>query len=437
MGNTNAIIVDTNVLIHNPNSVMTLMNDSNVLHISSAVIMELDHLKKEKEIGQDCQQALNLIDRLHKEKNERLVISTSSDFSHPALAHLDRKHPDHIIIALAHNITNANTCFDNVKLISNDTTVRLLARDLGIFEEEYQKTRVKIDNKIKTVNVPKEDIAFGTFRLSNQDDFIENEGVICMSDYDNKGGYDGGDDWKIRFTAIKKANKFVITPHDISCMGFRPYSMYANRTNWGQYIAMQQLLDDDVKLSFLIGGAGSGKTLLALSAIMEQRAKYRNIYISKPFTPLDGNDTMGYLPGSIEDKSAPWMRPMMKSLSYIGAGSDGNRKALESIREHGKLDIMPLDYIRGSSFVRDIIFIDECQNISISAIKTIITRCGEGTKLILVGDIKQIDNSKKMNMYNCGLSYAMEKMKDNYMVSRMILQESVRSPLASLADRML
>ena len=430
----NAIVVDTNVLIHDPNSIEVLLNDTNIVFIHSTVLLELDSLKRKLDIGSDCREVINLIEELHKNNHPRLIISNDLDFS--KLPHLDKNCPDHRIICLAYNLTKKDNEFDKVKLVSNDTMVRILARDLGILVEDYQKTKVKLkDNDTKVVNVPKDIISFNTFTLDNMDDFIENEGVICMSDYSQDN--DNSFEWAKRFTAIKKYDKFVITPNDISVMGLKSYSMYANSRNFEQEIAMHHLLDKDISLSFLIGGSGSGKTLLSLASALDMRRYYRNILITRPMVHLEDENNMGYLPGDVKEKMSPWMKPITRTLSYISGLSDDNKTLIEKLRENGKIDFEPLDYIRGNTFLKDLIIVDEAQNLSAHQVKSIITRAGDGTKIIFTGDLGQIDRNKKLSKASSGLAYASEKLKNNMITSCIHLKETVRSRLAKLADKML
>lgn len=436
-----AIVVDTNVLIHDPESIETLMNDVNILFLHSIVIQELDNNKTKRDIGRDCREVIRKIEELHKTNHPRFKIIRQVDWSDPTLFHLDKDKNDHHIIALAHNLKNKNE-YKEVKLISKDTTVRILSRDLDILSEDYVSERVTIDNtNLKEVEVPN-DIIDGEgsnyiFTLPNMDDFIENEGVVCWSDWDGLYQPQSNSEWSQSFTAIKKGDKFHIVDNEVSLMGMKPYSINGDGPNWEQYVAMHQLMDPKIKLSFLIGGAGSGKTLISLAAALEQRKMFRNILVTRPMIHLEDEDRMGFLPGDINQKMDPWLRPIFRSLSFISQINKENQSIINKIRDNNKMEIEPLDYIRGMTYVRDILIIDEAQNLTPHQTKTIITRAGENSKIIFTGDLGQIDRKRKIDANTNGLAYASVKMSNNKMVSTVYFKKTVRSELAHLAERLL
>lgn len=402
--------------------------------------MELDRKKNNRDIGRDARESIRKIENLHKNNHPRFKIVQTSDWSDPRLQHLQKVENDHQIIVLAHNLMVSGD-FKEVKLISFDTTVRILGRDLGIITEEYESDTVRIDEtKLKEIEIPSDMIVRGTdsyeFTLPSMDDYSENEGVVCWSDWNGNLEPSNTTKWGAQFTAIKKGESFHVVDNNISLMSLIPYSMNGG-SNWEQYIAMKQLLDPSIKLSFLIGGAGTGKTVLALAAALEMRSDYRNILVTRPMIPLEDEDRLGFLPGDINDKMSPWLKPIWRSLSFIGHQDKKNQGIIQRVRERNKLEIEPLDYIRGMTFVRDILIIDEAQNLTPHQIKTIITRAGKGAKLIFTGDLGQIDRKKKINADSCGLAYASVKMANQPMVSVTHFKETVRSPLAHLAERLL
>ena len=434
----NAMVVDTNVLIHDPEAINILMNDVNILFIHSAVIIELDSLKNKIDIGRDCRESIRIIERLHKDNNRQLKIISKSDFSHPELSHLNSSTPDHKIIALAHNLlNNNNNKFNKIKLISKDTTVRILARDLNIQAEDYISTNTltTIPKGPKIFNVPFDIIEDDfTFKVDNA--CIQNEGVICVSDWDgNIETPYANSEWKQNFTAIKKNDKFHIIPNTINIMGITPYSMDGEE-NWEQYIAMYQLLDPDIQLCFMMGGSGSGKTMLSLAASIQLRKYFRNILVTRPMVHLEDDDRMGFLPGNINEKMSPWIKPIWRALSFISSFDDKNNNIITRIKDLGKISVEPLDYIRGLTFIKDIIIVDEAQNLTPHQIKTIITRSGEGSKIIFTGDLGQIDK-KGLDINSSGLAYAAQTMKDNNIVGLSYFGKTVRSELADLAEHLL
>jgi len=436
-----AIVVDTNVLIHDPESIEILMNDINILYLHTSVIQELDNLKTQRDIGRDCREAIRKIEKLHIENHPRMRIIQRSDWSNPKLDHLDKGKNDHHIIALAYNLMG-NADYKEVKLISKDVAVRILARDLGIVVEDYVSESIKIDDtNLKEVEVPVDsiDLVGGEYRfaLPDMSGYVENEGVICWSDWNGWYPSQLNSEWKQNFAAIKKGDRFHIIPNDISMMGLTPYTMNGSGKNWEQYVAMAQLLDNRIKCSFLIGGSGSGKTLLALAAVLEQRKLFRNIMITRPMVHLEDEDKMGFLPGSADEKMAPWLRPIYRTISHISSMNEENRKIIDRVKENNKIEIEPLDYIRGMTFVKDVLLVDEAQNLTPHQMKTIITRLGEHSKVIFTGDLGQIDRIKKINAETSGLAYASVKMAGEPEVSTIHFKKTVRSVLAEKAERLL
>ena len=202
-----------------------------------------------------------------------------------------------------------------------------------------------------------------------------------------------------------------------------------------QKFSFDILFDDDIKLVTLVGKAGTGKTLLAASAALEQtlskNAKYKKVVISRPVQAV-GKD-IGYLPGDLYDKMAPWISPIRDNLRYL-FGDD--KDTLDMYIESGKIEIEAITYIRGRSISDAIIIIDEAQNLTTHELKTIVTRVGENTKIILTGDVDQIDNTYLDSVSN-GLSYTVEKFKDYDIAAHITLIKGERSRLASLGSEIL
>ena len=218
--------------------------------------------------------------------------------------------------------------------------------------------------------------------------------------------------------------------------------MYNTDTVWGidarnkeQTFALDLLMDPDVEVVSLIGQAGSGKTLLAVAAGLEQvlgeESEYKKLIVSRPIQPL-GND-IGYLPGTLEEKMDPWLMPIKDNLEFL-MGND--RDTVKMYFESGIIEIEAITYIRGRSITNAFIIIDEAQNLTRHELKTILTRVGEGTKIILTGDIEQIDNIYIDETSN-GLTYAVEKFKEHDISGHITLQKGERSKVATLAAKIL
>jgi len=211
--------------------------------------------------------------------------------------------------------------------------------------------------------------------------------------------------------------------------------------NVQQTMAIDMLLDDEIKLVPLLGGAGTGKTLLAIAAGMSKvfnEERYEKLLVARPIMPL-GRD-IGYLPGSKDEKLGAWMQPIFDNLGYLlstrganlNAESHSTEQRIEKLMADGKLVLEPLTYIRGRSIAHQFMIVDEAQNLTPHEVKTIASRVGEGTKLVLTGDVQQIDNPY-LDQSSNGLSYAAEKMKGVRIFGHVTLAKSERSELASLA----
>ena len=208
--------------------------------------------------------------------------------------------------------------------------------------------------------------------------------------------------------------------------------------NAEQAFALDALLNEDIKLVSISGKAGTGKTLLSLAAAVEKRKKYLQIYIARPIVPLSNRD-IGYLPGDVNEKLLPYMQPLYDNLGVVQnqfSRTDRNYKIIENMLQEEKLKIEPLSYIRGRSIVRIFFIVDEAQNLTPHEVKTIITRAGEGTKIIFTGDIFQIDHPYLDSLSN-GLSYLIEKMKGQKIYAHINLEKGERSELAEMASNLL
>jgi PhoH-like ATPase len=480
----NAVIVDTNILIHDPDSIDTLReNGANTLFVPWMVWMELDKLKTKPDVGVDARECIRRIEKIRMANDPALVIWKTTSFK--GIKFLNKDNPDHQIIAAAisvkkHFAKEKERKFDKFKFLSRDTFVRATAREIdnnGLLVETYNHDRVEVDNRKKLKHVCIADDDFYTdnvliYRPEVFGDMDENEGVVCK--------YENGDSKIETFAAIRKDCYLQIIPENISAFGISPKLLENGETNWSQHVAFRQLLDPKIRLVFLEGGAGTGKTLLALACALEQRKYYTQIALTRPMVHLENDDKMGFLPGKISEKMDPWLRPLWMSLQFLGEnqksyepkskakkdepkkvralksekriarktrkeekvetegfnGHDSkNKSVIEDMKEKGKIIIEPLDFIRGMSYPgRIYLILDEGQNTSPHVIKTIITRAGEGTKIIITGDLSQID-IKWLDKNSSGLANAMVGMRNNPLVGTTCFKDrdSVRSPLAKLA----
>jgi PhoH-like ATPase len=448
VGEKRVIVLDTSVLVHDPESLDILRSDDSTLVVPWIVLEELDQLKNKPNIGWDAREVIRKIEELAQ-------IDTSCFKIEPKPSNkyfkndLQKDKADHQIIATARALQVSSTWKTEVLLMSRDTIVRVLARELGIKTEDYPYNQVNalFQSCFKRINVPAGTLSQNgdTFKHNVQDlePMQQNEGVVCWSK--TNGG------WEESFAALFKGDHFRIVPSDVEAMGLKPISLDSNgngadkdkshgrdsRKNWSQYVALAQVLDPAINLVFLQGGAGTGKTLIALAGALEQRKKYTNIVIARPMVHLEDRDEMGFLPGGIEDKMAPWTEPILQAFSFLASVRPENGDLIARLQENKKIIIKPLDYIRGATYHKSFIVIDEAQNLTPHQVKTIITRAGSNTKMVFTGDLGQIDRSRRLDRKTSGLAYAMNQMANQKMVGIVNFKDTVRSPLAGLAEELL
>ena len=312
--------------------------------------------------------------------------------------------------------------------------MRVIADSLGLLAEDYETNSV-IENKDKVYE--------GYTEILVDDEFIERF-------------YDGEDMFLEQSVTKQKlyVNQFLLlisssNPKKSAICRFSEFKRPLKRINvkeysksWGvvprnkeQTFAYDLLFDDSIPLVSLIGKAGSGKTLMAIAAGLEQtlgfaERKYKKIVVSRPVQPM-GKD-IGFLPGTMEEKMLPWLMPIHDNLEFIL----GNKAQIKSYFDKGQIEIEALTYIRGRSISNSFIIIDEAQNLTAHEVKTILTRVGDGTKIILTGDIEQIDNIYTNETSN-GLTYAIEKLKHADLAGHITFKKGERSQIATLAANLL
>jgi len=488
----NLTMPDTNILLHDPNAIDFLREGGNVVVLALETIVELDNLKRKPDIGIDAREAIKKIEKLRHSGDPSLIIEYNPKFGNLKIPDHDK--PDHKILATFNKVVDNFTAgryrkeygnFDKIKFISNDVTLRLLVHELigvsrpsYIAVEEYRRDKIKVEIKpdvVKRLRVSHSDVASDgrtfSFRAKAKkeiaDEILENEGVVCLSNH-NPYTKQAEAEYKERFVAIKKGDYFQIVHPKIAASGISSLSNNGNGPNWQQQIALGQLLDPTITCSFLQGGAGTGKTLLAIAAALEQRKNFRQILISRPMVSLEDEDKMGFLPGGINNKMSPWMVPIIQNLELIELVNHLNKSAVVSAEPNGgkngkkkrsnranngnneednkppedifvrnKIINVPLDYIRGATWLDRFVIIDEAQNLTTHQVKTIITRVGQNSKIVFTGDLGQIDRKKIPDFRSSGLAYASQKMKGNPMISVVNFSETVRSALAAFAEQVL
>ncbi len=428
-------VLDTNVLLHDPDSINKFHNSNVVMPL--AVLEELDKQKRfTSELGKNARDVIRFIDEFPGNLLQGVALENGVQFSiFVDPSPVDKKkfplpldNTKHRILFTAFMLQKQG--LDVVVLISKDIVLRIKAESIGLIAEDYESLKESYETLytgFKRVRVPKREIdefcKEGFYDLKKQ--------KLCPNEY-----------------------RLLTCPENSTMMG--KYNMENNRLEpllplgrgvWGikplndeQKCAMDLLLRDDIKLVTLIGKAGTGKTLLALTCgllkVFDEDV-YKKILISRPIMPL-GKD-IGYLPGTKEEKILHWMQPIYDNLEYLcefTAGAQNGAETKNWIINSGKIEMEAVTYIRGRSLAKTYIIIDEAQNLSPHEIKTIISRAGKGTKVILTGDPTQIDNPY-LDKDSNALTFVVERFKNSKLYGNIVFEKTERSKLAALAAELL
>ncbi len=463
-------VLDTNVLLHNPDALFVF--EENHVVIPFPVIEELDKMKRrEDDVGRSAREVIRHLDRLREvgrltegvkwgdlpampgtawsigQRNGQVgtVRIDADEHERPEL--LRDPKADNLIIAVALSLHKAGK---RAVFVSKDLSARIKSDALGIQTEDFENQKVDADRlytgyielevpgdlidrmydeRLLPIEELKSFLTVESNGSSHVREVLANQFLLLRDDSDE------------HHTGI--ARRMADTDQVVPVTGpRRPVSGILAR-NLQQTMALDLLLDDQVKLITLLGPAGTGKTLLALAAAMAkvmQEERYEKLLAARPIMPL-GRD-IGFLPGDKDEKLTAWMQPIFDNLTYLfstkGAPGQGtadshtSEQRIQRLMADGKLVLEPLTYIRGRSIPHQFMVVDEAQNLTPHEVKTIASRVGEGTKLVLTGDIQQIDNPY-LDASSNGLSYTVEKLKGEPLFGHVMLARSERSDLASLA----
>ncbi len=434
-------VLDTNVLLHDPKSIFAFEDNDVVVPI--VVIEELDKFKKGvDEIGRNARQVSRILDeyRLKGKLSQGVKLEGGGNLRVELNHQSPERLPTELIAIKADNrilATALNLKHDDglpVILVTKDTNLRIKADALGLMAEDYESDTITLDEL-----------------YSGETELLVGPGVI--EDFYLKGEFQSADPKPLpnQFvllknsanetqTALARFNKQKNTLVPIAAQKHGVWGIMAK--NKQQQFALDLLLNDDIRLVTLVGKAGTGKTLLALAAGLEksiEQRSFQRLVVSRPVFPL-GKD-IGFLPGDIDEKLRPWMQPIRDNLDFLVGSSGGpgrvkGKKDLQSLFDLGMIEVEPLTYIRGRSMPNQYLIVDEAQNLTPHEIKTIITRAGEGTKVVLTGDPYQIDNPYIDSSSN-GLTYVVERFKEEPIAGHITLVKGERSDLAELAATLL
>ncbi|MBX7151066.1 PhoH family protein [bacterium] len=438
---TKLFILDTNVLLYDHTCIYNFKEHDVVIPI--VVLEEIDNFKKGSDlINFQAREFIRELDRLSKDqlfkkglqlsKNHgRLFVEVGEPQSELVEKAFTINKADHRILALADQMRNKRKDRE-VIIISKDINLRMKAKSLGMLAEDYETGKIRNIDELYTgiqtyenfdVNlirrfyeppntVTSEEILIDKKPYANEYFILKNHSSSVLAHYNPMGAV---------MERVTKRSAYGIEPR-----------------NAEQTFALDALLRTEIAVVTLTGKAGTGKTLLALAAALQQRQNYSQIYLARPVVPL-GNRDIGYLPGDVQSKLDPYMQPLWDNLAVIknkfGSESSENTRINEMI-QNGKLLITPLAYIRGRSLDKIFFIVDEAQNLTPHEIKTIITRAGEGAKMVFVGDIYQID-SPYLDSQSNGLTYLVDRMKGQELFAHVNLLKGERSALAELASNLL
>ncbi len=432
-------VLDTNVLLHDFNALFNFEDNDIVLPIT--VLEEIDKFKKGHDtLSYQARQVMRELDKLSEQGDfqkgvplgqgrGKLFIIFDEELSDAYKGAFSEKVPDNRILAVADHLRN--TLSEPVVLVSRDINLRLKAKAIGIDAQDYRTDRVKnYDQLFKETNT------FDKFDPDLMDQLYE-QGYLKLEDC-KFANPPLSNDYFILNGEGKQALVTYFAKDKVIRLVEKHYAYHIKPRNAQQTFAMDALLRDDIQLVSMTGRAGTGKTLLALAAALEQSNKYQKIMLARPIVALADRD-LGYLPGSALEKIKPYMQPLFDNLEVIkqaaGLGSKSAEKIDKMLKDE-QLVIEPLAYIRGRSLPNIFFIIDEAQNLTPHEIKTIITRAGEGSKLVFTGDVEQIDTPYLDSSSN-GLSYMTEKMKGQDIFTHIHLYKGERSYLAELASKLL
>lgn len=434
-----AFVLDTSVILFDNNSINTFGKHDVIIPIS--VLEEIDTFKKgsgslnfeAREFSRKLDilsggTTLNEWVELSKSEKGRLKVEMQETSDPDACKVFNDYKRDHKILNVAIKTAQSGD-YDEVKLITKDINLRIKAKSLKILAEDYEHGKIKTS-----------DLYTGSREIEGVDD------AVISRIFD-----EGGTSWQDILEEKPFPNQyFILKNGSKSALSyFNPVTEKIERVekrnaygikprNAEQVFAMHALLNPDVKLVTISGLAGTGKTLLALASAIEQKREFRQIYIARPIVPLSNKD-IGYLPGDIKSKLNPYMEPLWDNLKLIQSQfkeTDKDYIKISEMVEQEKILISPLAYIRGRSLSNIIFIVDEAQNLTPHEVRTIISRAGDNVKIILTGDINQID-TPYLDRQSNGLSFVMDRMNSHPIHAHITLERGERSELANVANELL
>ena len=434
-------VLDTSVILYDFNALQNF--EEHDVAIPITVLEELDNFKKGNSVlNLQAREFIRQLDKLssHNMLHEWIPLDGPARGKFRVLTEesggridtgevFGTRKPDHRILNAALGLAQAEPD-RKVVLVSKDMNLRLKARALNLTAEDYETVKIK-----DPTHLPKGKDEVEVADGSVIDRLYQEEWVPVTDVLEERPA---SNQYYILRSGSKSALAFYNPRLDRVERVVKPIAYGISPRNAEQTFALHAVLNQDVPLVTLSGAAGTGKTLIALAGAMEQRRHFRQIYLARPIVPLSNRD-IGYLPGDINSKINPYMQPLWDNLGIIKNQFDEKEreyKKVDEMVESEKLHIVPLAYIRGRSLSNVIFIVDEAQNLTPHEVKTIITRAGERTKIILTGDIFQID-TPYLDANSNGLSYLIDRIRGNPLYAHVNLEKGERSALANLASMML
>jgi PhoH-like ATPase len=435
-------VLDTSVLLHDHHSIVKFEENDVVIPIT--VLEELDKFKVGNEIKNfEARECIRFIDKMSEQytlndwipiKNGkrgrlRIQMQTELELSEDATKIFSSAKNDHLILNVAVELKYKYPKI-KVVLVSKDINLRLKAKALNILAEDYKHGKVN-DQMIAYSGITT----------------IENAEALVIRKL-----YQSGNHNKVAILGKERINNhfYILKNNEASVLAYysekeqlihrvdKTYACGIKPKNAEQTFAMDAIMNPEIKLVTISGVAGTGKTLLALAGALEQRNQYEQIILARPIIPLS-NREIGFLPGDAQEKVNPYMQPLFDNLNFIKnqfSENEKKRRWIDEMQEQGRITIAPLAFIRGRSLTNSIFIIDEAQNLTPHEVKTIVTRAGENTKVILTGDVRQID-TPYLDENSNGLSYVIERLKGSDLYCHITLAKGERSDLANLANEKL
>tara|TARA_R100000951_G_scaffold89162_1_gene77312 strand:- start:4064 stop:5395 length:1332 start_codon:yes stop_codon:yes gene_type:complete len=437
------ILLDTSVCLTDSESIFKF--DNNDIFLPLKVLEEIDkHKKRQDSVGINARKIIRSLDELRSKgnlqkgvrlgKGKGVLKVVSYEVAHEANfpSDLNINIPDHIIIASGMAIAKSNPKRKTI-VVSNDINMRVICDSLGLKAQDYKSEEVVTNT---------EELYDGFSQIVVDDETIDQfylDKNIFLDEFDLEDEKLSPNQYLL-LSSVANPKKTCLARFEDSQSPLKKI-IHTSIPDWNikprnkeQSFAIDMLLDPSIRLVSLIGRAGSGKTLCAIAAGLQQTISGDNLYsrliVSRPIQPM-GKD-IGFLPGTMQEKMLPWLMPIQDNLKFLM----GDKTSLEMYVDKGKIEIEALTYIRGRSISDAFIIIDEAQNLTRHEIKTIITRIGENTKIVLTGDIEQIDNIY-VNETSNGLAHAVESFKDYKIAGHITFRKGERSELATLASKVM